>query len=236
MSMFGLFIDPLYLIIMIPGMIIAGIASFKVKSSFAHFSRIRASRGMSGAEVAREILRRNNLHDVRVVETDGMLSDHYDPRTRTVRLSSEVYRNPSVASVAVAAHEVGHALQHAKEYAPLALRSAAVPIAQLGSSLPWILIVLGMVLGILQLAYAGIVLFTGLVAFQIITLPVELNASTRAKAQLSELGLVTASDAQGVSKVLSAAAMTYVAGALTSILTLLYFLMRVGLLGGSRDD
>ncbi len=235
MSMFGLFIDPLYLIIMIPGMIVAGIASFKVKSNFAHYSRIRASRGMSGAQVAREILRRNNLHDVRVVETDGMLSDHYDPRTRTVRLSSEVYRNPSVASVAVAAHEVGHALQHAKEYAPLALRSAAVPIAQLGSSLPWILIVVGMMLGMLQLAYLGVILFTGMVAFQIITLPVEFNASTRARAQLAELGLVTASDAQGVSKVLSAAAMTYVAGALTSILTLLYFLMRVGLLGG-RDD
>ena len=235
MPMFGLFIDPMYLVFLIPGFLLAGYATLKVKSNFAHFNRVRASGGMSGAQVAREILRRNNLHDVKVVETNGMLSDHYDPRSRTVRLSSDVYRNPSVAANAIAAHEVGHALQHAKEYAPLVLRNAAVPLARLGSWAPWIIMIGGFVLHSLQLVYAGVILFTAVVAFQIITLPVEFNASSRAKEQLSNWGLVSRSDARGVSKVLSAAAMTYVAGALTAILTLLYYLMRLGFLGG-RDD
>jgi hypothetical protein len=146
-----------------------------------------------------------------------------------------VYRKPSVAAIAVAAHEVGHALQHAKAYAPLALRSAAVPIAQLGSYAPWIILIGGFILHSLSMVYLGVILFTAVVAFQIITLPVEFNASSRAKAELASLGLVTASDANGVSKVLSAAAMTYVAAALSAIMTLLYYLMRLGLLGG-RDE
>jgi Zn-dependent membrane protease YugP len=229
------FIDPIYFVIIAPGLLLSLWASLKVKSNFAHYSRVRVSNGMTGASVAREILRRNNLHDVRVLETNGMLSDHYDPRTRTVKLSSEVYRNPSVASVAVAAHEVGHALQHARHYAPLGLRTAAVPMAQIGSWAPWIIMIGGFWLHMTSLVYVGVLLFTGVVAFQIITLPVELNASTRAKAQLQKLGLVAAGDTRGVNKVLSAAAMTYVAAALTAILTLLYYLLRLGLLGG-RDD
>ncbi len=236
MPMFGMFIDPLYLMVLAPGMLLAAWAAIKVKSNFAKYSRVRSSSGMTGAQAAREILRRNNLHDVQVVETSGALSDHYDPRSRTVRLSSDVYRVPSVASVAVAAHEVGHALQHAKDYAPLALRTASVPIARLGSWAPWIILVGGFWLHMLELVYLGVFLFTGAVAFQLITLPVEFNASTRAKAQLSNLGLVTTSDAQGVQKVLSAAAMTYVAGAITAILTLLYYLTRLGILGGGSDD
>jgi len=232
--MLGL-IDPIYFVIIAPGLLLSLWATLKVKSNFAHFSRVRASNGLTGASVAREILRRNNLHDVQVRETSGMLSDHYDPRTRTVNLSSDVYRNPSVASVAVAAHEVGHALQHAKKYAPLGLRTAAVPVAQLGSWAPWIIMIGGIWLQMTPLIYAGVILFTGVVAFQIITLPVEFNASTRARAQLADLGLVAASDTRGVNRVLSAAAMTYVAAALTAILTLLYYLLRLGLLGG-RDD
>lgn len=231
-----MFIDPMYFIIIAPGFLLATWASIKVKGNFSKYKRVRASNGMTGAEVAREILRRNHLDDVRVEATSGALSDHYDPRTRTVRLSEDVYRLPSVASVAVAAHEVGHALQHAKDYAPLALRSAAVPIARIGSWAPWIIMIGGFMLNMVEAVYLGIFLFTGVVAFQLITLPVEFNASSRAKVQLQELGLVTAADSKGVSKVLSAAAMTYVAGALTAILTLLYYLMRAGLLGGRSDD
>ena len=230
------FFDINYLLmVMIPGMLIAGIASAKVKAAFTRFSRVRSSSGLSGAQAAAQILRRNGLHDVRVVETNGWLSDHYDPRTRTVNLSPDVFRTPSIAAVAVAAHEVGHALQHARDYAPLALRSAAVPIARLGSIAPWIILVGGFLLHMTPLVWAGVALFAGTVAFQLITLPVEFNASTRAKEQLSSLGLVDSQDATGVSKVLSAAAMTYVAAAATAVLTLLYYLMRLGLLGGSDD-
>jgi len=235
MPMFGLFIDPMYLAILAPGFLLAMWATFKVKSNFAKYKNVRSSRNLTGAQAAREILRRNNLVDVSVRETSGALSDHYDPRTRTVNLSPEVYRLPSVASVAVAAHEVGHALQHASSYAPLALRSAAVPLARIGSFAPWIILVGGFLLHMTPLVYAGVILFAFVVFFQLITLPVELNASSRAKAQLSSLGLVGGTEAKGVSKVLSAAAMTYVAGAITAALTLLYYLLRLGLLGGRRD-
>ena len=235
MPLFGLFIDPMYFVILAPGFLLAAWASFKVKGAFARFKRVRARSGLTGAQVAREILRRNGLDRVRVEETGGALSDHYDPRTETVRLSPDDYRLPSVASVAIAAHEVGHALQHAKGYAPLALRSAAVPVARLGSWAPWIIMIGGFLLGILELVYVGVILFAGVVVFQLISLPVEINASSLAKDQLAQLGLVSGGEARGVEKVLSAAAMTYVAGALTAVLTLLYYLMRLGLLGGSDD-
>ena len=236
MPMFGMFIDPMYLMFLLPGLLLAGWATLKVKSNFAYYSRVSSSSGMTGAQAAREILRRNNIHDVRVEETHGWLSDHYDPTKRVVRLSPEVYRNPSVASVAIAAHEVGHALQHAKHYAPLHLRSAAVPAARIGSFAPWIIFIGGFALHSLQLVYIGVILFAATVLFQLITLPVEFNASSRAKSQLTALGLVSRKDAAGVSKVLSAAAMTYVAAAITAVLTLLYYLMRLGLLGGRSDD
>jgi Zn-dependent membrane protease YugP len=226
----------MYLLFLLPGMLLAGWATLKVKINFAQFSRVRSSSGLTGAEAAREILRRNNIHDVRVLETSGMLSDHYDPSKRVVNLSPEVYRMPSVAAVAIAAHEVGHALQHAKDYAPLALRSAAVPAARIGSYAPWIIFIGGALLHSPSLIYIGVVLFAATVVFQLITLPVEFNASSRAKEQLVALGLVSNSDIKGVEKVLSAAAMTYVAAAITAVLTLLYYLMRLGLLGGRRND
>ena len=235
MPMFGMFIDPLYLIMLIPGLLLAGWASLKVKSTFAKYSRIPSSRGLTGAETARRILRSNGIFDVQVEETQGMLSDHYDPRSKVVRLSPEVYRQPSVASMAVAAHEVGHALQHARGYAPLALRSAAVPMAQLGSYAPWIIMIGGFLLHMLELVYVGVALFTVTVIFQLITLPVEINASSRAKVQLAQMGLVSHADANGVSKVLTAAAMTYVAAAVSAVITLLYYLIRLGLIGG-RDE
>lgn len=236
MPMFGMFIDPIYFVFALPGLLLAGWATFKVKSNFAYFSRVRSSSGLTGAEAAREILRRNNIHDVQVVETGGMLSDHYDPSKRVVRLSPEVYRTPSVSAVAIAAHEVGHALQHAKNYAPLSLRSAAVPAARIGSYAPWLIVIGGFFLHSPPLVYLGVLLFSATVVFQLITLPVEFNASTRAKEQLQRLNLVSRTDADGVNKVLSAAAMTYVAAALTGILTLLYYLMRLGLLGSRSDD
>jgi len=226
----------MYLMFLLPGFLLAAWATFKVKSNFAYYSRVRSSRGITGADAAREILRRNNIFDVQVVETNGMLTDHYDPSTRVVRLSPEVYRTPSVAAVAIAAHEVGHALQHAKHYAPLRLRSAAVPAARIGSYAPWLIIIGGFFLHSLQLVYVGVILFSATVLFQLITLPVEFNASSRAKEQLARLNLVSGAEAKGVNSVLSAAAMTYVAAALSAVLTLLYFLMRLGLLGGRRND
>ncbi|MFO8071376.1 MAG: zinc metallopeptidase [Polyangia bacterium] len=234
MPLFGLFIDPLYIAVLAPGFLLALWATAKVKANFARYSSVRSASGMTGAEAARAVLRRNGLQNVRVVETHGRLSDHYDPRSRTVNLSPDVYRRPSVAAVAVAVHEVGHALQHADSYAPLALRSAAVPIARVGSFAPWLILIGGFLLHSLSLVYVGVILFSGVVVFQLITLPVELNASSRAKAKLAEMGLAVGEDARGVRKVLSAAAMTYVAGAITAVLTLLYYLMRLGLLGGRR--
>jgi Zn-dependent membrane protease YugP len=227
--------DPMYFIIIAPGFLLAAWASLKVRSTFARYSEQPTRGRLTGAQVAHEILRRNGIIDVKIEETSGMLSDHYDPRHRVLRLSPNVYRSTSVAAVAVAAHEVGHAIQHAKDYAPLALRSAAVPLAQIGSWAPWIIMIGGFGLHMTSLVYLGVILFTGVVLFQVVTLPVEFDASRRAKEQLLSLGLVTASESGGVKSVLSAAAMTYVAGALTAVLTLLYYLLRFGLLGGRRD-
>jgi Zn-dependent membrane protease YugP len=235
MPLFGMFIDPFYMIVMIPGMLLASWASFKVKAAFARYSSVRSLQGYTGAATAAAILKSSGIYDVAIEETQGMLSDHYDPRTRTVRLSPRVYREPSIASMAIAAHEVGHALQHANKYAPLALRSAAVPMARLGSYAPWIILAGGFLIHSLSLIYLGVILFSATVVFQLITLPVEFNASSRAKQKLTELGMVTSQEADGVSAVLNAAAMTYVAAAASAVMTLLYYLFRLGILGGSDD-
>ncbi len=227
-------IDPLYWIMMIPVMIFSGIASFRVKSSFKKYSRVATRSGMTGADMAREILRRNGLTNVDVVETKGFLSDHYDPGKKVVRLSPQVFRSNSIASIGVAAHETGHAVQHARSYAPLMLRNVMVPVASVGSNLSWIIIFGGFLLGAMGLVKIGILLFAAVVVFQIITLPVEFNASARAKQMLASYGLLSTAELQGVNKVLSAAAMTYVAAAASAIMTLLYFLLRAGVLGG-RD-
>jgi uncharacterized protein len=231
-----LMFDPMYFLIIGPGLLLSLWATFKVKRAFARYSRERSAYGYTGAEAARKILSANNLHDVRIVEGRGLLSDHYDPRTRTVNLSPEVFRTPSVAAIAIAAHEVGHALQHAKEYGPLALRSMAVPIASIGSWAPYVLFAVGFFLHMMSLVYLGIFLFLGVVAFQLITLPVELNASKRAGEELERLAVASTGELAGVRSVLSAAAMTYVAAVITSLLTLVYFLMRAGLLGGRDRD
>ena len=203
-----------------------------LRSTYGRWERVANASGLTGADTARAILRANGLHDVQVESVPGQLSDHYDPRTRTVRLSEAHFRVPSVAGAAVAAHEVGHALQHAKAYAPLQLRSQLVPVAQIGQNFgPWIVIG-GFLLGIGGLVEVGILLFGAAVLFQLVTLPVEFDASRRAVAEMERLGLATTADVGGSRQVLNAAAMTYVAAAAASAAYLMYYVM---MFMGSRD-
>ena len=205
-----------------------------LKSTFAKNNQVPISTGKTGAEVAREILDRNGLRDVPVqISNAGPLSDHYDPRKRGIALSQPVYEGRSVAATAVAAHEVGHALQHAGGYVPMSLRSAVWPVAALGSKAWFILLIIGFFLQMTSLIWLAILLFAGVILFQLVTLPVEFNASRRASGQLQELGLVTsAGEVAGVRSTLNAAAMTYVAGALAAVGQLLFFL---SMFLGSRD-
>lgn len=226
------FFDPLYLILALPGLILGLWAQARVRGTFNKFSKVRTVRGLTGAEVARQLLDWNGLQDVRIEETQGRLSDHYDPRDRVLRLSPEVYRAPSVAAAGVAAHEMGHALQHSNGYGPLRLRSAIVPAVQFSSMLAPMLFIAGFLLGFTQLAWVGVGLFALAVVFSLITLPVEFDASKRAKLQLSKSGILTTEEVGGVDKVLDAAALTYVAAAVAAIGQLLYYVM---LLGGRRD-
>lgn len=194
-----------------------------LRNTYATWHKRPATSGLSGAETARAILDANGLGGVRVEAVPGTLSDHYDPKERVVRLSEANYRSPSVAAVAVAAHEVGHAIQHAKAYAPLQWRSALVPIASIGANFaPWIIIG-GVVIGALGLVQIGVVLFAAAVLFQLVTLPVEFDASARARTQLEALGITTAADRAGAMSVLNAAALTYVAAAAASVAYLLYY-------------
>ncbi|TDL92928.1 Zn-dependent protease [Vibrio vulnificus] len=212
----------IYLAIII---IIPIFAQMKVKSTYKKYSKVSASSGMSGAETARAILDQNGLFNVRVEETPGMLSDHYDPRDKTVRLSSDNYHGHSVAGVAVAAHEVGHAIQDKEAYAFLRFRHALVPVANFGSNISWILILIGMLASIPELLLAGIVFMAAAVLFQVITLPVEFNASSRAMDQLVSAGVIRNDEERETKKVLSAAAMTYVAAALVAVLELVRLLL-----------
>jgi len=250
MPFFHLF-DPLYFIILAPGLALSVWAALKVKMTFAKYSNVPSSKGVSGAEAARILLQKSGVNGVRITLSEGgSLSDHYDPSTKTLRLSPDVHSGSSIASVAVAAHEAGHAIQHWSEYGPLMLRTAAVPVVNIGSSLSWILMFAGIMLsstarGIEHTGYAGyapyllwagVLGFASVVVFQIITLPVELNASARAKERLLALGIVSPSEEKMVGEVLKAAALTYVAAAVTAILTLLYYMIRLGLIGGGRRN
>ncbi len=228
-------IDPLYWIMMIPVFLLSMFASLKVKSAYKKYSKIGSRSGLTGAEVVRQILNNSSLSNVDVVETKGFLSDHYDPVKKVVRLSPDVYNSNSISAIGVAAHEAGHAIQHSKLYRPLILRNAIAPTASIGSNLSWIIIFVGFIFGFLGLVKVGIVLFSVVVVFQLITLPVEFNASTRAKEILLSQGFLGKNEIAGVNSVLSAAAMTYVAAAASAIVTLLYFLLRSGLLGGGDD-
>lgn len=226
------FFDPLYLILALPGLILGIWAQARVRGTFNKYGKVRVSSGLTGAQVARHLLDSQGLYDVKIEETQGRLGDHYDPRDRTLRLSQDVYHQPSVAAAGVAAHEMGHAMQHAKGYGPLQLRTAIVPAVQFSSSLAPFIFIAGFLLGFTQLAWAGIILFGVAVVFSLITLPVEFDASKRAKALLVSNGILFAEERQGVDKVLNAAALTYVAAAVAAIGQLLYF---VTLMGGGRS-
>lgn len=217
-------LDPLYMLLLVVTAGIGFISSARVKRTFAKWDKVANSSGKTGAEIAREILRRSNISSVTVEQVDGFLSDHYDPSKRVLRLSPKVYSGRSVAAAGVAAHEVGHALQHAHGYWPLGVRTKLAPAAALGSNLSNIAIIGGLIIGSMGLVKIGVLFFSLMVAFVIITLPVEFDASARAKRLLPEMGLVTGAQGAGVASVLNAAAMTYVAGAVAAIGQLLYFL------------
>ena len=204
-----------YLIYILPGLILAMYAQAKISSAYEKYKKIPASTNLSGAEVAREILDRNGLSNVSIRMVDGKLSDHYDPRDRTLNLSRDVYYRNSIASVSIAAHEVGHAIQDSVDYAPLKIRAALVPLANLGTQLSFFLIILGFFFSVF-FTKLGIALFFFAVLFQIVTLPVEFNASNRAKEELS-MGIISDEDLKGTREVLSAAALTYVASTLVAI-------------------
>jgi Zn-dependent membrane protease YugP len=235
------FIDPLYIIMIMPAFLLAIYAQVKVKRAFSKWSRVGTSTRMTGAQAARRILDYNGLRDVAVEQARGWLSDHYDPKKRVLRLSPEVYSVPSVAAAGIAAHEAGHAIQHGTGYVLLKARNAIVPTAQIGSWLAFpmifggfILMYMGLSMG-LAVAKLGVILFGAMVVFQVITLPVELDASRRAKQTIADLGVIQShEEAAGVAAVLNAAALTYVAATITALAQLLYFALRLGLLGG--DD
>jgi Zn-dependent membrane protease YugP len=216
-----MYIDFYYVILVVPALLLSLWAQFKVKSTFAKYSRIRSGGGITGADAARLLMRANNITNVAIEPVAGSLTDHYDPGHHVLRLSQPVYGQASIAAVGVAAHETGHAIQHARGYGPLGLRSTLVPVANIGSSLgPWIAIA-GLALSFPVLFNVGIILFAGAVLFYLITLPVEINASSRAMAILRQNQILSPEEMIGVKKVLTAAAMTYVASALTAVMNLL---------------
>ena len=224
----------LYLLISLPALLLGFYAQAKVQGSFSKYSKVRTSNGMTGAEVARKVLDANHLESVQIEQTKGTLSDHYDPRSRILRLSQGVFSTPSIAAAGVAAHEAGHAIQHSQNYGPLALRSLMVPTVQLGSWLGPIVFMVGFLFQSTNLALIGLLLFAATAVFSIITIPVEMDASRRAKEILSTTGIIYSGEMEGVNKVLDAAALTYVAGAVQVLSTLLYY----GLLlfGGRRRN
>ena len=219
--------DPLYLIFTLPALLFSIWAQVRVKSAFAHYSRVALRTGISGADAAQRILAASGLPGLSVERHGGFLSDHYDPRTKTLRLSPDVYDGRSVAAVAVAAHEAGHSLQDAANYGPLVLRSQLVPVTQIGSQLWYLPFVFGFLLHLSALMWVGVICFAAVVVFQLVTLPTELDASRRAKAVLASTGIVTsAEEARGVEKVLGAAALTYVAALVASAMQLIYMVLR----------
>ncbi len=226
------FYNPYYLLFMLPGLLLMMLAQWYVKSTYGKWSRVPLRQGWTGAEVAAYLARRAGL-SVRIEMVRGWLSDHYDPRTRTLRLSPEVYHGRTVAAAAVAAHELGHAVQHAQNYLPLHLRTAMVPAVNIGSYLGWIFILIGLMLRLTELAWLGVIIFSGGALFALVTLPVEFNASARAKKLLQTTGIIShPEEAKGVQQVLTAAALTYVAALVVALLQLLYYVSLV--LGTSR--
>jgi len=229
-----MFFDPVYLLFLAPGVLLAMWAQWRVHSAYEEASRVAPRSGFSGAEAAKALLDNAGLTNVRIEPTEGYLSDHYVPGEHVLRLSPNVYTGRSLAAVGVAAHETGHAFQDAGHYPLLVLRNGLVPLAGVGSNLSWILLIIGFALHFAGLIYLGIVVFSFTVLFQLVNLPVEFDASRRARVALVENGLVTAEEEAVVANVLNAAALTYVAATLTAVLQLLYFLFRAGAFRG-RD-
>lgn len=224
--------DYYYLVLVVPAIIISLIAQMKVQSTFKKYAQVMSARGMTATEVVQKILEGNGIYNVRIERVAGDLTDHYDPRSNVIRLSDSVYGNPSVASIGVAAHEAGHAVQYAKGYVPIKLRNMVLPVANIGSKLSLPLIIFGLILSMQPLVEFGILLFSFVLLFQLVTLPVEFNASRRAVNTLSSGGILQGEELRGAKKVLGAAAMTYVAAALTTAMQLL----RLILISRRRND
>ncbi|MBQ4238305.1 MAG: zinc metallopeptidase [Ruminococcus sp.] len=225
-----MYYDWTYILIMLPCLILSLICSAKVKSNFSKYSAVYNTRGLTGAQAAQQVLNAHGVTGVRIEPVSGNLTDHFDPRSNVIRLSESVYNARTVSAVGVACHEAGHAVQHAEGYVPNKIRSAIVPVANIGSRLSWIVLVIGMILPV-QFNFVitiGIVLFSASVAFTLITLPVEFNASSRALKTIKETNMLSESEYEGAKKVLSAAAMTYVAAAATSIMQLLRLILIFG--------
>lgn len=226
------FYNPTYLLFMAPAFILMMLTSWYVKSAYNKWSRVPSNSRMTGAQAAQRLISTGGLYGVRIEGVAGNLSDHYDPRTKTLHLSQGVANSASVAAVAVAAHELGHAMQDSEDYLPLRFRAALVPAVNVGSWLGWILILIGLFLHMTNLAWMGVLVFSGGAIFALATLPVELNASARAKQLLTDTGIIQSEqERRGVNNVLNAAALTYVASLVTAILQLLYF---ASLIGGRR--
>jgi len=224
-----------YILFMLPAFILSLFASMYTRGIFGKYAKVRSQRGLTGAQAAWEMLKAQGISGVTIEITQGFLSDHYDPSTRTLRLSPDVYNSDSLSAIGVACHEAGHAIQHAHKYGPLALRSSLVPVTNFGSSFSFILIFIGMLMRSPGLMLLGIACFSLAVVFTIVTLPVEWNASARAKKAMVAAGIVSEQEQQGAGEVLNAAFLTYVAAAVSAIMTLLYYLLRSGLLGGRND-
>jgi Zn-dependent membrane protease YugP len=231
-----MFLNIDYLLFALPGIALSLWAQARISSAYAQGSRIPASSGLTGAEAAARVMQAGEVGPVAIEPVAGQLTDHYDPRHKVLRLSEGVYAGRSVAAIGIAAHEAGHAIQDASHFPGLIVRNAIVPIAGLGSTVFWILILAGMFLGMFRLIIAGIILFSATVVFQLINLPVEFDASRRARQMLLSTGIVAPGEDEVVGRVLNAAAWTYVAATLTSVMTLLYYLFEFGLLGGRRRD
>ncbi len=228
-----MFFDRYYLILVLPAVVFAMWAQYQVNGTFNKYSKVRAGRNVTGAQAAEAVLRAGGVYDVGIERISGSLTDHYDPRDKVIRLSDSVYDNPSIAALGVAAHEAGHAVQHAEEYFPLRLRRAIIPITQIGSSLAMPLLIIGLILSSMNLVYLGIAFFGFSTLFQAVTLPVEFDASRRAVAALSEGGLLSLEELPAAKKTLRAAALTYVAALAVSLAQLLRLLI---VFGGRRDD
>jgi Zn-dependent membrane protease YugP len=227
--------DPLYLMLALPGLVLGMVTSMMVKNTFRKYAQVGARSGLTGAEAARQMLYAQGVQDVEIHQAQGFLSDHYNPKTHSLHLSPDVYHGRSLSALGVACHEAGHALQQAQGYALMGLRSALLPATIAGQNLAPILFMIGLGTGMMGLAKLGVLLFGAAVLFTIITLPIEWDASARAKRYITDAGVVTESEFPHAARVLNVAFLTYVAGAITAVMQLVYFLLRSGMLGGRRD-